>query len=200
MVDWATEYPRGRAGAWDGSGRPGSRLTLCGLSALSWMRRCSLHDALPVLLRRRQSPGRGLCRPAARPRDRRDRRRDAHRLAGWSGLARPAGLHLPPCAGRHRAARRPGADASRRTRPCWRSRPAVPSRWRCWNPRMRLAHDGRPVEVAHLSPTTSNVTKIYIFEFTAGRLLGETPARAFLAHHRALQRPRPGGRCGVRLR
>jgi ADP-dependent phosphofructokinase/glucokinase len=42
---------------------------------------------------------------------------------------------------------------------------------------LRLAHDGRSTPVGELGPTRSNVPKIYIFEFTAGRLLGDAMLR-----------------------
>lgn len=42
------------------------------------------------------------------------------------------------------------------------------------DPGLRLAHEGRAVEVTRIRPTRPNANKIYIFEFTAGRSLDGT--------------------------
>lgn len=42
------------------------------------------------------------------------------------------------------------------------------------DPDLHLAHEGRLVDVAQLRPTQPDAAKIYIFEFTAGRLLRDT--------------------------
>nr|WP_321983750.1 ADP-dependent glucokinase/phosphofructokinase [uncultured Lichenicoccus sp.] len=167
MADWATEYHRAALRLDALTAR--ARLTLCGLSACVDAT-ISLHDALPVLLSGGNPQAAAFADLLL-----------ARATAGIGGEMRvdwPDGpdwldrrltfRHALGGTGPHAARVLTHLGAPSLLALATRS----PEQLAVLDPRMRLARDGRSVEVAHLSPTGANVTKIYIFEFTAGRLLG----------------------------
>ena len=169
MLDWATEYHQA-ALRLDGLAS-GSRLTLCGLSACVDAT-ISLHDALPVLLDGGNPQAVAFAELLG-----------ARATAGIGGEMRVDWPDGPDWLDRRLAFRHAlggtGPHAARVLTHL--GAPALlalanrsPEQMAVLDPRMPLAHEGQSVEAAQVAPSTPNVTKIYIFEFTAGRLLGET--------------------------